>query len=283
MWDYATAFSRNLGLISEQEQQRLRRSCVAIAGMGGVGGGHLVTLLRLGVGRFHLADLDYFDVVNMNRQYGASALTVGRHKVDVMAEVARSINPEVELTLFRDGLTESNADAFFQNTDVAIDGIDFFAIAARRLFFQKARERGMFALTSGPLGFSATLHIFSPVGMSFDEYFDIHDGMERMDQIIAFMVGLAPKAIHLRYFDLSRIDVAAQTGPSSSVACQLCSALIGAEVLNLLLNRKAPRVAPHYFQFDAYQQRYVKGRLWFGNRHPVQRWKRWRIKSKIAT
>jgi tRNA A37 threonylcarbamoyladenosine dehydratase len=86
---YEVAFSRNLGLLSESEQARLRQCCVALPGLGGVGGAHLQALARLGVGAFHMADLDIFEVVNFNRQLGATLPTVGSRKVDVSAETRR--------------------------------------------------------------------------------------------------------------------------------------------------------------------------------------------------
>src|SRR5438552_16999774 len=95
-WNYERAFSRNRGLISAAEQEKLRRSHVAIAGMGGVGGVHLITLARLGIGKFTIADPDTFEVANFNRQYGAKTHTVGRGKAEVMAAAARAINPDVE-------------------------------------------------------------------------------------------------------------------------------------------------------------------------------------------
>ncbi|HSG22550.1 MAG TPA: ThiF family adenylyltransferase, partial [Azonexus sp.] len=67
-FNYDEAFSRNIGWVTEAEQQRLRQSRVAIGGLGGVGGVHLLTLARLGIGRFTIADFDVFDVVNFNRQ-----------------------------------------------------------------------------------------------------------------------------------------------------------------------------------------------------------------------
>src|SRR5262245_53759452 len=93
-WCYAEACSRHFPLLSATEQDRLRTSRVAIAGMGGVGGIHLATLARAGIGSFHLADPDDFEVVNFNRQHGASVRTLGRNKALVMAEEARAINPE---------------------------------------------------------------------------------------------------------------------------------------------------------------------------------------------
>jgi len=59
-FDYKQAFSRNIGWVTADEQEKLRHKKVAIAGMGGVGGSHLIVLARLGIGRFHIADLDVF-------------------------------------------------------------------------------------------------------------------------------------------------------------------------------------------------------------------------------
>lgn len=99
-FDYDEAFSRNIGWVTTEEQQILRRRRVAIAGMGGVGGGHLLALARLGIGAFTIADFDVFDIVNFNRQAGAMMSTRGREKADVLAEMARDINPEIELSSF---------------------------------------------------------------------------------------------------------------------------------------------------------------------------------------
>ncbi len=57
----AEAFSRNIGLLTEAEQEKLANATVAIPGMGGVGGIHLITMVRTGIGRFHIADFDTFE------------------------------------------------------------------------------------------------------------------------------------------------------------------------------------------------------------------------------
>jgi tRNA A37 threonylcarbamoyladenosine dehydratase len=78
------AFSRNIGFVTAAEQDRLHRASVALPGLGGVDGAHLVTLARTGVARFHLADFDRFEAANVNRQHGARVDTFGRPKLDVM-------------------------------------------------------------------------------------------------------------------------------------------------------------------------------------------------------
>ena len=83
-FDYTQAFARNDGLISQIEQARLKHSRIAIPGLGGVGGVHLMTLVRMGIGKFHIADADQFSIANFNRQYGANLSTVGKDKTKVM-------------------------------------------------------------------------------------------------------------------------------------------------------------------------------------------------------
>lgn len=279
--EYKEAFKRNLGLLDEQEQERLSSSRVAIAGLGGVGGIHLVTLARIGVGKFHIADNDTFETANFNRQYGASVDTVGRKKTAVMKEIASSINPGVEIKTFDEGVDEKNIGQFLDHVDLVIDAIDFFAIDARRLLFKEARKRGIYAITSGPIGFGATLQIFAPGGMGFDEYFGISDDMGYVEKMAAFAVGLTPSPLHLRYMDLTKVDLASGTGPSIASACALCAGLVGTEAVNILLRRKTIKAVPYYFQFDPYRQVYRKGRLFMGNRNPLQKLKKWFLLKKI--
>src|SRR5437870_7814832 len=99
-FNYEEAFSRNIGWVTEAEQQVLRGKRVAIAGLGGVGGVHLLTLARLGIGKFNIADFDRFDLANFNRQIGATMPTLGRSKVEVLATMAKEINPELEIQTF---------------------------------------------------------------------------------------------------------------------------------------------------------------------------------------
>ena len=274
-WTYEEAFARNVGLISPEEQQRLRNSRVAIAGMGGVGGIDLVTLARLGIGRFTIADPDVFEIANTNRQYGATNSTLGRPKAQVMAEIIRDINPEADVRIFREAVGPHNADAFLEDADVLVDAIDAFEIQLRRLLFRQAAVRGIYALGAGPVGFSTVWVIFEPKGMTFDQYFDLSDGMDHLDMFVHYVMGMAPKGTQRGYLDLSHVDFRNRAGPSAALACQLAGGVVSAEVLKILLGRGPVHSAPYYHQFDAYLGRFIRKRLRGGNRHPIQRFKCW--------
>ena len=273
-WTYADAFCRNLGLINAAEQERLRASRAAIVGMGGVGGVDLVALARLGIGKFTIADPDVFEVRNTNRQYGATRSSAGRAKVDVMSELVRDINPEAEIRVLREPVGAQNADDFLDGADVMVDGIDAFEIDARRVLFRKARERGIYALGAGPVGFSTVWVVFSPRGMTFDRYFDLSDDMDAVEKFVAYVAGMAPASLQRRYMDLRYLDFDGRTGPSVGLACHLASAVVAAEVVKILLKRGRVYVAPYYHQFDAYRGAYVRRRLVGGNRNPMQLLKR---------
>lgn len=271
---YDEAFHRNIGILTKEEQKRLRDSKVAIVGMGGVGGFHLMNLVRLGVGKFHIADLDSYEMANIQRQCGAFIETVGESKVEVMKRMALSANPFLEINSFLQGVSPSNIADFLAEADVLLDGIDFFSIEERRMIFREARARGIHAITAGPIGFSSALIIFSPDGMSFDEYFDLNDRMSYVEKVAAFGVGLTPAATQLKYMNLKSVDLKNKSGPSVVSACNLCSALAATEAINILLKRKPPKAAPFYFQFDPYEHIYKRGYLLWGNRNPIQRLKR---------
>jgi len=268
---YEQAFSRNIGWVTRDEQARLRGKRVAIAGMGGVGGVHLLTLARLGIGAFHIADFDVFDLVNFNRQVGAGMSTLGRAKVDVLAAMARDINPEVDIRLFRDGVDPSSLEAFFNGVDVYIDGLDFFAFDAREATFAACARRGIPACTVAPIGMGAALLNFVPGGMTFEQYFG-WAGRSNDEKALRFLVGLAPAGLHRRYLvDPSAVDLAQHRGPSTIMACQLCAGVAATEALKMLLGRGKVLAAPHGVHFDGYRNKLVRTWRPGGNAHPLQR------------
>lgn len=270
-FSYDEAFSRNLGWVTEAEQQRLKQSRVCIAGLGGVGGVYLLTLARLGIGRFSLADFDTFSVANFNRQAGATVGTLNRPKLDVMIEMARDINPELDIRMFERGVTPDNVDAFLADGDVYLDGLDFFALDMRRSVFARCTRQGIAATTVAPLGMGAALLNFVPGGMSFEQYFRL-DGHSPDQQALRFLVGLSPAMLQMGYLaDPSRVNLAERRGPSTIIAVQLCSGIAAAQVLKLILRRGEVISAPWGLHFDAYRNRLKRTWRPGGNGNPMQR------------
>ncbi|MCU7812081.1 MAG: ThiF family adenylyltransferase [Candidatus Thiodiazotropha sp. (ex Notomyrtea botanica)] len=269
-FDYRVAFSRNIGWVTEEEQQKLRGSRVAIAGMGGVGGSHLLTLTRLGVGRFNLADFDSFAIENFNRQAGANLNTVDQPKLESLSEMAYSINPELEIHAFPDGVSPEQAERFLEGCDIYLDGLDFFALTARRAVFAACDRLGIPAVTAAPLGMGSALLNFLPGKLTFEDYFQL-EGHGEYQQYLRFLVGLAPSRLHSGYLVLpERIDLIGKKGPSTAMGCEICAGFAATQVLKLLLGRGKVLPAPWGQQFDAYMNRLHRTWRPGGNRHPLQ-------------
>ncbi len=273
-FDRNLAFSRNLGFVTRSELDILKNKTVAIAGMGGAGGAHLLTLARLGVGGFHIADMDRFSIENFNRQVGATVETVGRTKVEVMEEMVRAINPEVRIQTFPEGVNEENADLFFSGVDAYADGLDFFAFSARQTVFRHCQQHRIPACIVGPIGMGAALVNILPGQMSFEDYFQWKEQDSDLDRGVKFLIGLTPKAPHRSYLvDPSMLNLKEQKGPSTPMCIQLCAGVLGSEILKMLLKRGKVLGAPHSILFDAYLNRLFHCYMPFGNRNPLQRLK----------
>ena len=271
MFDYNEAFSRNLGWVTPQEQQRLHGARIAVAGMGGAGGVHVQALARLGVGAFNLTDFDSFELANFNRQAGAAMSTIGQPKVDVMRGFALDVNPETDVRVFPNGIDENNLADYLDGVDLLIDAIDFFANAMRPALYRAARERGIPVVCSAPLGAGASLICFQPGGTRFEDYFGFA-GCDDITMAVRFMVGMSPRLPQRHYLVYPEIvDFVKHRVPSLGMACQFTAGMAVTAAMKLLLKRGIVKGAPHSYQFDAYLGRFYRCWRPGGYRNPLQK------------
>ena len=283
-FNYDEAFKRNIGVVTQDEQNSVSNTVVALAGVGGIGGSTLLCLVRMGFQNFKIADLDKFDMGNSNRQVGATLETYNRTKVEVMKEMALGINPQCKIEVFGEGVQEHNVDDFLKGAHVVIDCIDFFCMTARTLLHQKARENKLNVFMSAPMGLSATVIGFSPEGLGFMDYLNLEPGDDKFTQVLKFLIGLAPKATHAKYVDFSVEKISKiKTGPSIANAVNLGVALLTNEVLMSVTKRREPMFAPHTLQIDMYLQRYEKVKIGRGNKSLIQRLKLYFAAKKYAS
>ena len=132
-------FERTRLLIGADGIAKLNRSHVAVFGIGGVGGYVCEALARSGVGEFDLIDNDTVAESNLNRQIIALHSTVGRHKVDVMCERMKDINPDVRINVHKCFFLPENSSGFsFEEYDYVVDAVD--TVTAKIELIMKARE-----------------------------------------------------------------------------------------------------------------------------------------------
>ncbi len=282
-FDYFTAFSRNIGLLSRGELEKIRHSKVGIAGLGAAGGSTFYTLVRMGFCRFHISDIDAYELINFNRQIGARLSTIGKKKTQAMEEFVKDINPEVEITSFDEGINPDSVEEFLDGVDVVVDGIDYFSFSSRRLLYEKARTKGVPVVCSAPLGFTTSWLVFTPDSMSWEDYFCFDLAEDEVDQAILFLIGLLPNLLPIKYISLEDVRFSEKKGPSIITAVQVCSATNATEVLKIVLKRGPIYPTPFYQCFDTYLGKFVRGRLRKGNRTLSQRMKFRFVKKMLKT
>ncbi len=118
-------FSRTSLVLGQEAVKKLKRSHVAVFGIGGVGGHAVEALVRSGVGKIDIIDNDDFSLTNINRQLFALHSTVGKDKVEVAKARLLDINPECIINARKTFYLPENAEEFdFSKYDYIIDAVD---------------------------------------------------------------------------------------------------------------------------------------------------------------
>ena len=135
-------FSRTEILLGEKSMEKLRSACVAIFGIGGVGGYVAESLVRSGIGNFVLIDNDDVSLTNLNRQIIATHSSLGMAKVECMKERMLDINPEVNVVCKKMFFLPENSDEIdFSKFDYVVDAID--TISAKIEIIMKCQKHGI--------------------------------------------------------------------------------------------------------------------------------------------
>ena len=111
--EYEATFCRNIGILSESDQNKLQKCTIAIAGMGGVGGLLAERLIRLGVGHMKITDPGAFEQSNLNRQFHSSRRNLGQNKAEAVFSHFKDINPEATIYWSKTGITTAEDAALF--------------------------------------------------------------------------------------------------------------------------------------------------------------------------
>jgi tRNA A37 threonylcarbamoyladenosine dehydratase len=118
-------FSRTELAIGPEGLDIMKKSTVAVLGIGGVGGIAAEALARTGIGRIILIDKDVVDITNINRQIHALTTTIGQPKAELMRDRIKLINPECDAIALRMFYTEETYETVFSYPiDYVVDASD---------------------------------------------------------------------------------------------------------------------------------------------------------------
>jgi len=247
-------FSRNSGLISELNQERLSNAVVVIAGVGGDGGLVAELLVRLGVGsgpngEIRLADPDRFGPENINRQAFSNSLSIGRNKSEVLAEQLKLISPQsVKSKPYVNGINAENIEEFIAGADVIIDETDYEKHWIGILIARAARKANIPVFTGLNLAWGTQYTAFLPGGQTMENFLGLSDN-DTIAEITAKKVNLSRWVSHLptyvQYDVFKDVQLNGRTVPSVSPGVALTGGNVATQVYRYLVGMKvvvAPRV-----------------------------------------
>lgn len=113
-----------LPMIGLEGQSRLKKARVLMIGAGGLGSSPAIYLAAAGVGTIGLVDADVVSLTNLHRQVLHYTSDLNKPKVISAYEKLTQINPNVKIIKHQERLTAANAEKFFKDYDLIIDGTD---------------------------------------------------------------------------------------------------------------------------------------------------------------
>jgi len=253
---YKEMISRNIGIITEEEQEILKNSTVAIAGSGGMGGLSALWLCQIGIGGLKIADFDKFEISNINRQFYACQSTLGKNKSEAIGSLLLDMNPELNLEIYNKGVIKDNVEEFVSGTNAVIDGIDYTNLEASLNLHHSARMNNLYVFYAVAIGFGANLFIFAPDGMTLEEYI----GFNGNDDLKSYKIPIEKFCPVIPSYVDPKIVQKAATGeiiiPNIGLAQAIGTGMMAGEVILRILDKRRPVIIPKYISFDVLDYRF---------------------------
>ena len=253
--EYKEVMTRHIGVLTEEDQEKIRHTAIAIAGVGGTGSAVAILAAKAGFGRIVVVDKDSYEFVNVVEQLLATTETVGCLKVKVAEEVLPKHGPFTRVeSVVLDINTVEDARGFLQGVDYLIMAID--EPVARVVLDRAAREVGIPLLGAANVGWKIFNSTHLPDGMSFEEFThqysfgkeldtEVKRALEWHQRIFIACVDAFDPDYAERYLR-GEVSYISYTGPAAVFA----SSAVVSNLLKLVTGRGEVPVAPKSFCFD---------------------------------
>ena len=253
-------YQRNIGLVTEVEQDKICNGSILIAGVGGMGGVAAEVLVRMGVGRIKMCDHDFYEEVNFNRQLHSNIETIGQKKVDVLKNEFLKINPNLIIETYDEGVTLDNINSLLDGVQIVINGMD--KMYASLILERAAREKKL-TIVDAWLTPYASVFVMTPDSPHWEEFMDLPTQNIPIEQITA---ELCKKAVekeieytfsHFTPYKIIDRDLVksiandTRTRPSLAPVVWLSGVLMANEAVNVLIGAKhTDHAGIFYNQYD---------------------------------
>ena len=188
--NYWEMMTRQLPLVSREEQEKFKNAKIAVIGCGGIGGEAIEMLARMGVGELVLVDEDSFDLTNLNRQTLATFDDLDMDKSEIASSKVSAINPYVKVTSYSEHVDLDNIDKILDGCNVVVDALD--NIATRVIVSRKARENRIPYIHGAIHGTMGQVCVFLSNTKSYEEMFGLPSlGRELTHEVIESLKSVA--------------------------------------------------------------------------------------------
>ncbi len=260
MWskEYADLTRRNIGILTEKQQQLLKDSCIVVFGLGGLGGVIAEIFVRSGVGCLVIVDSDKFEPTNSNRQIFSFRDTAGRLKTDVTDEFLKRINPEIKIRKFTE-VTPQNINQILEGADIAVLAID--SVKPCVIISRSARDRGILLVEGWAIPFG-NVRVFTKDSPTLEEVYGlptmgkeisaISDEEFKTLKIYALSTLKKIEGVEAFYPPLAVERIMQGLIPSFAPLVWLTAALMSLEALKIILNWGKLSFSPDFALYNPF-------------------------------
>ncbi len=229
---YWEIVSRQMGVVTRSEQERLKDAKITIIGCGGIGGATTEMLVRMGVGNLRIIDKDSFDVSNINRQLMSSFYSVGKSKVNTTYETLKSINPFTNIEAIEEKVMEDNALKIIKDSDIVIDALD--NLITRVIISRCTRELDIPFIHGAIHGTMGQISVFTNKTPAYEEIFKLPSLGKDLNQDIIDKIK----------------EIGAEVPPVIAPVPNIVGCLQAFEAFKLITLQGTPIMAPDVLMFD---------------------------------
>jgi molybdopterin/thiamine biosynthesis adenylyltransferase len=262
MSEYEELTDRNIGIITDEQQKKLKGSCVAIFGVGGLGGIIAEIICRSGVGHVKIIEPDSFDPSNLNRHVFCYRSTVGKKKIDVAEKHLKDIYSEVKIDKY---LAESpeNIDEILRDVDVVVLAVD--KVKACILVSREAKKQGIPLVEGWALPYG-NVRVFTQDTMSLEQAYNLpsinkeldaftHEDFAKMDLSMLQTISQFEGVTTFYTKEAEKRIFIERKNPSFAPLVWLNSALMSLEAIKILIGAEKLSLAPAFALYDPFFQR----------------------------
>lgn len=257
LYEPAPSYVRNLGFFCLDEQERLGNAIIAIGGGGGDGGEIARLLVRTGIGcgpqgEIRLADPEVFEIENINRQTACTRETLGRNKAEAVGELLKRINPDINLRVYNEGVTQENVVDFVQGATLVVDETAYERHELAVMLGRACAPRGIPITMGMNIGFGGIVTTMHPDGIPFEKQLGFKPN-QSIEEIAAQHVPVSRWAPYLpyKYGDfrvLSEVAEGRKPAPSVASGLEVTASITTNQIMWNILAGRNHRPMPTYFR-----------------------------------